>query len=52
MVKKGFNAGITVGARKSSGVCQVDGLVDGVVVEHRASLIHWNGLVKGSVDLR
>ena len=51
VVKKGFSAGIAVGARKSSGVCQVDGLVDGVVVEHRASLIHWNGLVKGGVDL-
>ena len=48
-VGNGFSAGTAVGARKNWGCCAADGVTESIVVEHRVSLVHWNGLIKGGV---
>ena len=48
---EGQSAGTGVAIRKGWGCCAVPGALDGTVVDHRCSLLHWNALVKGGVDL-
>ena len=50
-VREGISAGTAGGVKKHWGCCAAQGVDDGVGIQHRVSLIHWNGLVKGGVDL-